>query len=250
MRIGFPCSNSYDILNVVLQRNPIVQIGEEKYKLKSTLYTSNFVADRAITLMYALIVPDALYEKSIGNFHDTWLWNMILKDEFVEGKGLMQAMFEVDQILNKTGIQYESYLASMGRQLFYTVAGSYTTFYLGVMFLIIANTVLGLNFLMQQRSTRNRYKTLAMLGANVEAICASARKQIWLYFSLVIVVAFISGIFGIWSLLTVLPSTTFNLKNSLVIVCIVLLFVVIEVTYIWMIQRKSDEEIRKLKEIE
>ena len=98
----------------------------------------------------------------------------------------MQAMYEVEQLMNTFGVDYESYLSSMGRQLFYTVAGSYTTFYLGIMFLIIANTVLGINFLMQQRSTRHRYRTVAMLGASIESLCASARKQIWLYFGLVI----------------------------------------------------------------
>lgn len=199
--------------------------------------------------MYSLIVPDALFEQYFDT-EETWLWNMTLKDDFIEEKGLMQAMFEVDQLLDPTGLQFESYLASMGRQLFFTVAGSYTTFYLGVMFLIIANTVLGLNFLMQQRSTRGRYQTLAMLGANVEAICASARKQIWLYFSLVISVAVVSGIFGIWSLLTAMPTTVYSLKNSAVIALVVLLFILIEVVYIRMIQRKSDEEIRKLNEID
>ena len=242
-------ADSSELLNVVLKNNPMVQIGDEHYKLKSTLYSNNFVADRAITLTYAIIVSDTLYDHYIGRFQETWLWNMNLKDAFVEEKGLMQAMYEVDQLLSQTHVQYESYLASMGRQLFYTVAGSYTTFYLGIMFLIVANTVLGLNFLIQQISTRNRYKTVAMLGANVESICASARKQIWLYFCLVISVAIISSIFGIWSLLTVMPSTVFSVKNSFVIAIIVLLFIVIEICYIWMIQRKSDEEIRKLKEI-
>lgn len=241
---------AYDILREALQNNPNVEIGGNEYKLLSTLYTNNIVADRAITLIYSLIVPDVLYEQYFGNSRDTWLWNMTLKEDFIVEKGLMQAMHEVDQLLDTTGLQYESYLTTMGRQLFYTVAGSYTTFYLGMMFLIIANTVLGLNFLMQQRSTRNRYRTLAVLGANIEAICISARKQIWLYFSLVIVVACLSGLFGIWSLLTAVPSTIFSLKNSLIIGMVVLLFLLIEVSYIWMIQRKSDEEIRKLKDIE
>ncbi|WP_432703250.1 FtsX-like permease family protein [Lysinibacillus sphaericus] len=240
---------SYDILKDILKKSPTVEIAENEYTLLPKLYSNQIVADRAITLMYSLIVPDALFEQYF-DADDTWLWNMTLKDEFIEEKGLMQAMLEVDQVLNSTGLQYESYLASMGRQLFYTVAGSYTTFYLGVMFLIIANTVLGLNFLMQQRSTRNRYQTLAMLGANVETICTSARKQIWLYFFLAISVAFVSGIFGIWSLLTAMPATVFSLKNGIVIGLVVLLFIVMEVGYIRMIQRKSDVEIRKLKEID
>lgn len=239
----------YDILKDTLKKNPTVEIAENEYTLLPTLYSDQIAADRAITLMYSLIVPDALFEQYFDT-EETWLWNMTLKDEFIEEKGLMQAMLEVDQVLNSTGLQYESYLASMGRQLFYTVAGSYTTFYLGVMFLIIANTVLGLNFLMQQRSTRSRYQTLAMLGADVESICTSARKQIWLYFILAISVAFISGIFGIWSLLTAMPATIFSLQNGIVIGLVVLLFIVIEVGYIRMIQRKSDGEIRKLKEIE
>ena len=74
----------------------------------------------------------------------------------------MQAIHEVDELLNTSGLEYESYLSSMGRQLFYTVAASYTTFYLGIMFLIIANTVLGLKFLCS-KSMRHRYSTVAML---------------------------------------------------------------------------------------
>ena len=243
-------SNSYDILRRALQYNPTVNIDEQQYELISTLYTSNVVADRAITLSYALIVPDAIYDSLIGSSQDPWLWNMKLDNDFVEKKGLMQAMHEVEQLMNTFSLDYESYLSSMGRQLFYTVAGSYTTFYLGIMFLIIANTVLGINFLMQQRSTRHRYNTVAMLGASIESLCSSARKQIWLYFGLVISIALVSSIFGIWSLLTAFPSTTLSQENSIVIAIILIVLIVFELCYIWMIQRKSDEEIKKLKEIE
>ena len=161
----------------------------------------------------------------------------------------MQAIYEVDALLNTSGLEYESYLSSMGRQLFYTVAGSYTTFYLGIMFLIIANTVLGLKFLMQQKSTRHRYSTVAMLGASVESLCSSARIQIWLYFGLVISVALISSIFGIWSLLETFPNSININHGTSTIVISLIVFVVVEFCYIWMIQRKSDEEIKKIKEI-
>ncbi|WP_277585780.1 FtsX-like permease family protein [Psychrobacillus antarcticus] len=243
-------SYSYDILRTALQNNPTIGIGEKQYELMSTLYTSNVVADRAITLSYALIVPDAIYDSFIGRSQDPWLWNMTLNAEFIEEKGLMQAMYEVEQLMNTFGLDFESYLSSMGRQLFYTVAGSYTTFYLGIMFLIIANTVLGINFLMQQRSTRHRYSTVAMLGASIESLCSSARKQIWLYFGLVISVSLVSSVFGIWSLLTAFPSTTLSIENSMVVAIILIVFIVFELCYIWMIQRKSDEEIKKFKEIE
>src|SRR5690606_24287423 len=137
----------------------------------------------------------------------------------------------------------------MGRQLFYTVAGSYTTLYLGVMFLIIAKSLLGLRFLMQQKSTRHRYFVVAMLGASVESLCWSARKQIWLYFSLVISVALISSIFGIWSMLNTFPNSI-NINQDISTILIpVIIFIVFELGYIWMIQRKSDEEIKKLKEV-
>ncbi|WIV13693.1 ABC transporter permease [Proteiniborus sp. MB09-C3] len=243
-------SHSHDILRKVLQSNPTVSMGEKQYKLASTLFTSNIVADRAITLSYALIVPDDIYDTFTGGSQESYLWNMVLTSDFVQEKGLMQAMYEVDNLISSHGLDYESYLSSMGRQLFYIVAGSYTTFYLGIMFLIIANTVLGLKFLMQQRSTRHRYYTVAMLGASIESLCLSARIQIWWYFGLVILVALISSIFGIWSMLDSFPSMTLSIKNGIVIAVVLIIFIVFELCYIWMIQRKSDEEIKKLKEIE
>lgn len=247
-------SSSHDILRRALKSNPTVSIDEKQYKLESTLYTSNIVADRAITLSYALIVPDDIYDALAVSSEDSYLLNMVLNSEFVQEKGLMQAMYEVDKLISTSGLEYESYLSNMGRQLFYMVAGSYITFYLGIMFLIIANTVLGLKFLMQQRSTRHRYSTVFMLGASVESLCFSARIQIWWYFSLVILVALISSIFGISSMLSafmVIPKTS-GLKNgtlTLVAAIAVIVFILFELCYIWMIQRKSDEEIKKLKEI-
>lgn len=242
-------SHSHNILSKVLQSNPSVSMGKKQYKLVSTLYTSNVVADRAITLSYALIVPDDIYDTFTRSSQDSYFWNMVLNPDFVQEKGLMQAMYEVDKLFNTSGLNYESYLSSMGRQLFYTVAGSYTTFYLGIMFLIIANTVLGLKFLMQQRSTRHRYSTVAMLGANVESLCSSARMQIWLYFGLVISVSLISSIFGIWSMLDTFPNTISINNGTITVVISLIVFIVFELCYIWMIQRKSDEEIKKLKEI-
>lgn len=247
-------SHSHDILREVLQSNPTVRIGEKQYKLASTLYTSNIVADRAITLSYALIVPDDVFNAFTGDSKDSYLWNMVLDSDFVQEKGLMQAMYKVDELLSISGLDYESYLSSMGRKLFYTVAGSYTTFYLGIMFLIIANTVLGLKFLMQQRSTRHRYSIVSTLGASVESLYSSARMQIWWYFGLVISAALISSIFGIRSMLgafLLIPKAS-SLKDStitLVVAIALIVFVVFQLCYIWMIQRKSDEEIKKLKEI-
>lgn len=243
-------SDPHDIVRRALQSHPTVIMDDKEYKLASTLYTSNVVADRAITLSYALIVPDDIYDTFTGSSEDSYFWNMVLNDDFVQKKGLMQAMYEVDELLRTSNLDYESYLASMGRQLFYTVAGSYITFYLGIMFLIIANTVLGLKFLMQQKSTSHRYSTVAMLGASVESLCSSARIQIWLYFGLVISVALCSSIFGIWSMMTAFPNSININKSVGTVVISLILFIIFELCYIWMIQRKSDEEIKKLIEIE
>lgn len=245
-------SFSHNILSKVLQTNPTINIDEKQYQLTSTLYTSNLVADRSITIWYALIVSDDMYNVLTKDSEGPFLWNMVLDPDFVREKGLMQAMYQVDELLNTSGLKYESYLASMGRQLFYIVAGSYTTLYLGVMFLIIANTVLGLKFLMQQRSTRHRYSTLSMLGASVKSLCSSARIQIWWYFGLVIAVALISSIFGIWSMLEafrVIPKTSSSSTIILLVGIALIIFILFELCYIWMIQRKSDEEINKLKEV-
>lgn len=243
---------SHGVLSKVLESNPTIYINEKPYKLTSTLYTSNLVADRAITISYGLVVPDDIYDNLTRNSEESTFFNMVLNPDFVREKGLMQAMYQVDELLNTSGLKYESYLASMGRQIFYIVAGSYTTIYLGVMFLIIANTVLGLKFLMQQRSIRHRYSTLSMLGASIKSLCSSARIQIWWYFGLVIAVALISSIFGIWSMINtfiIMPKESNFISIILLAVIAIVIFVVFELCYIWMIQKNSDEEIKKLKEI-
>lgn len=58
------------------------------------------------------------------------------------------------------------------------VSVSYITIYLAIIFLIVANTVLGVQFLTQQQKNRRRYKTLIRLGAPCETLCCSAAKQI------------------------------------------------------------------------
>lgn len=248
-------SFSHDILRKALESNPTIGIDNKQYRLTSMLYTSNLVADRAVTISYALIVPEDLFNALVGDLGNSPHWNMVLNSDFVKEKGLMEAIQQVDKMLDTRGLHYESYLASMGRQLFYIVAGSYITLYLGVMLLIIANTVLGLKFLMQQRSTRHRYFTLAMLGASVKELCSSARAQIRLYFGLVIAVALISSGFGVVAMLRTflrIPVTS-NVNISTVAYMAgvaFIVFIIFELGYIWMIMKKSDEEIMKLDGIQ
>jgi putative ABC transport system permease protein len=221
-----------------LQKQAFVTIDGVEYPLVDQLQSDNLVADRSINIMLGLIVPDEMY-KAMAEDREPFCWNMVMKPEYIKENGLMQGMQYVNSLLSKTGIEYESYLKSMGRQLFYVVAGSYLTLYIGVLFLIIANTVLGLKFLMQQRSTRGRYEALLTLGAKEDELCASARTQIRMFFGLVISTAVVSSIFGIWAMFT----SFLRLPNSEAIHKIIpiasgalVLFVLLEIIYIRVIE--------------
>ena len=84
--------------------------------------------------------------------------NGILSSEATEGRSLLTAISALNEQLDAIGlkdigIEYESYLQNMGRQLFYMVAASYITIYLAIIFLVVANTVMGVQFLMNQQKT-------------------------------------------------------------------------------------------------
>jgi len=112
----------------------------------------------------------------------------------------LNAISETNEKLDAAGLLYESYLQNMGRQLFYIAAASYITIYLAVVFLIIANTIIGVQFLTWQQKTSRRYKTLVRLGASYETLCHSAGKQINWYFGIPAAVAAISSVFGVRAL--------------------------------------------------
>jgi putative ABC transport system permease protein len=234
-----------------VQTRPEIVMDGERYLLSPEVHALNLIADRFITIKYALIVPDEIYRAIIDD-PEPFAWNMILNPAFIKEQGLMQALYQVSPLLANTDLEYESYLTGIGRQLFYLVAGSYITLYLGVLFLIIANTVLGLKFLMQQRSTRHRYETLFILGADEESLCSSARTQIRLYFGLIIGIALISSVFGVWSMLNSVlrVQSADNVGTVLVVAGIaVFLFLLIEFSYIRAIQAASDKEIHWLNSI-
>ena len=58
--------------------------------------------------------------------YDTYV-NAVLSEQALDGNCLMTAYLDLNEKLDETGIEYESYLQNMGRQLFYTIASvSYT----------------------------------------------------------------------------------------------------------------------------
>lgn len=257
----------------------------KKVELLPDVYYNNIVADRAITLSTTLILPDDLYTtlttplaeskasmadgiagvgeetsgmadvtKSSDDYDDNdatipFAWNIRIKDVIVKNEGLLPAIMKMDERLVQAGLSYDSYLGGIGRNLFYTVASSYLSIYLGVLFLLIANTVLVLKYLIWQKKNRRRYLTLMMLGAEKKAISLSMETQIRLYFLLVLGVALVNSAFAIWSMFKSfvrLPAGT-SLEMVALLACIALVcFVLVELLYIYIVQRKSRKEILSL----
>lgn len=239
----------YDLLNKALKSNVSVGINGETYSLLPELYHDNIVADRSITLYTALIVPDELYQE-LATDTEPFCRNIHLKKSLTDELGLMQAIQKMSGCLTKAGLEYDSYLGGIGRNLFYTVAASYLTIYLGILFLLISNTVVGLKYLIQQRKNKHRYITLLMLGADTEDLCRSAKNQIQMFFTLVLCVAVCSSIVAIFTMftnLTRLPSGT-SMTTVITLSAIALAaFIMTEIIYITIVKRTACREIRMLE---
>lgn len=265
----------------VLEKNVSIGINGEAYELLPQLCMDNVVADRAITLYLALIVPDDMYRK-LAREPEEYCRNIRLSDRVVEDVGLMRAIQDMEGLLdqteesakepteiladnptgnstddptenpteNPTGVEYDSYLGGIGRNLFYTVAASYLTIYLGVLFWLIANTVIGVKYLIGQRETKHRYETLSMLGAHTSSMCVSVNRQIRLYFSLVLVTAIVSSAAAIYSMFTSftkLPIGVSVEKVALIAALGLVIFAGLEIFYIGIVRRMADREIRMLQ---
>ena len=154
-----------------------------------------------------------------------------------------ERMNDLNEKLDKIGIEYESYLQNMGRQLFYTIASSYITLYLAIVFLVVANTIVGVQFLMSQQKTGRRYQTLIRLGATYETLCQSAGKQITWFMGLPVLVAAVSSLFGVRALFTgILSSRTRGTVSEMLLVsaAMILLLCVIEYIYMRVVKHSSD----------
>lgn len=235
-------------LNKALSEHICLEIAQDSYELLPEIYSDPIVTDRTITISMGLIVPDAVFEVLTEGEYSSY-WNATLKPELIEEHGLLPAIREADAVFADTSLEYESYLKNIGRELFYRVAASYTTIYLAVIFLIISNTVLGVQFLMQQRKTGKRNQILMRLGCTVPQLCQSARKQIVWYFMLPIGVAAISSIFGICSMLPGLTTTAMRSQLLMMIaaaVPVILVLCMIEWFYMRAVMCTSDKNIRDM----
>lgn len=241
-----------DVMENALKERPALYFDGEEYKLIDKYYNDSIVTDKLITIMYGLIVSEEVFNKYTDENNISTYWNATLNDGFVKEKGLMQAIAEVNEKLDTTGICYESYLQNIGRELFYTVAASYTTIYLAIIFLIIANTVMGVQFLMHQQKTKKRYKSLIYLGASYEMLCKSARNQTTWYFSLPIAIAAISSIFAVRALFTGIITKEMQEqvgKLMAISIIIIILICVIELIYMEFVKKSSDKNILKIMDI-
>lgn len=229
------------ILNEILSGRPKAQLDGAPLYLTGMVQTTSLVTDRSITLSFALILPDEAFSYYTQGTYSVYV-NGILNQDAAHRVSLMGAILEMNEKLAQTGLSYESYLQNIGRQLFYIVASSYITIYLALIFLIIANTVMGVQFLMRQQKTNRRYQTLIRLGATYEDLCQSANKQIHWYFGIPVIVAVLSSLFGVKGLLSGLLSDGIPGYSAAwlpVSSAMILLLCVIEYIYITAVTRSS-----------
>lgn len=237
-----------DIISSAIEGGGYIEVNGQKRELEQTLYTNNVVTDRSITIYIGLIVSEFDYEKMCDS-KEPYCWNVLLKQDIIAEKGLIRAVGALEDNLLKTDLEYESYINGMGRNLFYKVAGSYITIYLGVLFMVIANTVIGLKYLMQQRANQHRYITLLKLGANTNELCKSAKRQINTFFLLVLGLAVCSSIFAVWAMFTSfvkLPVGTTLMATAIMGSIAFVIMIIIELIYSNFVIHSSSQEIREL----
>lgn len=213
------------------------------FTLTGQVQSVSVVTDRSITISFALIVPDAAFDHYTQGDYDVYL-DAVLAPSVTEGKSLMNAIADMNGQLDPLGLKYESYLQNLGRELFYIVAASYLTIYLAIIFLVVANTVIGVQFLMGQQKAARRYRTLVRLGAEHDTLCRAAKAQINWYFGLPVGVAAVSSAFGVRALFTgMLTAQAQRGMTDLMITAgaMILLLCVVEWIYMAAVKRSSSK---------
>lgn len=189
------------LINRLIAEDSSITIDGAPFTLRGQVQSVSVVTDRSITMSFALIVPDAVFDHYTQGDYDVYL-DGVLAPDMTEGKSLMNAIADMNALLDPLGLKYESYLQNLGRELFYIVAASYLTIYLAIIFLVVANTIIGVQFLMGQQKAARRYRTLVRLGAEHDTLCRAAKAQINWYFGLPVGVAAVSSVFGVRALFT------------------------------------------------
>lgn len=231
------------LLDRLITDGAAVTIDGAPFTLVGQVQSVSVVTDRSITMLFALIVPDAAFEHYTQGDYDVYL-DGVLAPSMTEGKSLMNAIADMNALLNPLGLKYESYLQNLGRELFYIVAASYLTIYLAIIFLVVANTIIGVQFLMGQQKAARRYRTLVRLGAEHDTLCRAAKAQINWYFGLPVGVAAVSSAFGVRALFTgMLTAQAQRGMTDLMITAgaMILLLCVVEWIYMAAVKRSSSK---------
>lgn len=231
------------LLDRLIADGAAVTIDGAPFTLVGQVQAVSVVTDRSITMLFALIVPDAAFEHYTQGDYDVYL-DAVLAPSVTEGKSLMRAIADMNGRLDPLGLEYESYLQNLGRELFYIVAASYLTIYLAIIFLVVANTVIGVQFLMGQQKAARRYRTLVRLGAEHDTLCRAAKTQINWYFGLPVGVAAVSSAFGVRALFTgMLTAQAQRGMTDLMITAgaMILLLCVVEWIYMAAVKRSSSK---------
>lgn len=237
-----------DLENEALALRPEVRLVDKDYVMTGKVQSAPIVTDSFITLSGALIVPDEDFDRYADGKEEVYL-NGVLNREKYGRSELAEAYTRINSELDKSDLDYESYLQNMGRQLFYLVAASYITIYLALIFLVVANTILGVQFLMSQKKASKRYKALVRLGADHKTLYKSSKRQINWYFGLPILVAASSTIFAVKSLLNGLLSsrTKMNMDSMIpVALAVVIVFSLVEWIYMFIVKRSSSRFLETL----
>lgn len=248
VNMDFHSGSRRQTIQKLVEENLSIELDGESYQVRPEIYGDALVTDRAIQIMYAWILPDDKFDMlSDGQTGD--YWNATLQPALIREKGLMQAMDEVNAVLDTTTLVYESYLKSIGRALFYKVAASYTAIYLAVIFLLVANTGIGVQFLMLQRKNSKRYQILTSLGCTVTDLCHSAGKQMTWYFMFPVTIAVLCSFFASWALLTGAATSIMreNIQALLTLTVPVLLgLLVVEWIYMRIVRRMLNRSIERM----
>ena len=241
---GFLTNETVQNVEQLLEEHASVQIEGMEYEIIPRVCNDNLVADQMLTIMSGLIVPDQIFDAFVSEGSYSY-WNGILNPDLREEKGMLEAVMSVNDLLKTTDLQYESYLGSTGRQMFYRVAAGYITIYLAIIFLIIANTLIGVQFLIQQEKTKERYRILIALGSSYEEICDSCSIRIWWYYGLTLGVAFLHSIFGVRTLSGLFGLSRESITFWWIAVGVILLLFLMETAYIMGMIKISDHRILK-----
>lgn len=229
------------LLNRLIADGSSITIDGTPFTLVGQVQMMSVVTDRSITMSFALIVPDAVFDHYTQGDYDVYL-DGVLAPSMTEGKSLMNAIADMNALLDPLGLKYESYLQNLGRELFYIVAASYLTIYLAIIFLVVANTIIGVQFLMGQQRAERRYRTLVRLGAEHDTLCRAAKAQISWYFGLPVGVAAVSSLFGVRALFSgILSASAQSSMTEMMIAAgaMILLLCVVEWLYMAAVKRSS-----------